>query len=141
MDQPHPAPDPAHGAGKLDRVAAQLDRVAAQLDRFAAQLVRRRGQAGRALGTATTASSASSVPGSRAARQSGKGISTGDFVEALAALLGPDAGGLSASTVARLAEVWADQHAHWLKRDLSAMEARAQLGNGIAENGGAIIPH
>ena len=49
-----------------------------------------------------------------------KGISTGDFAEALAALLGPDAGGLSASTVARLTEVWADQHAHWLKRDLSA---------------------
>ena len=34
-----------------------------------------------------------------------KGISTGDFAEALAALLGPDAGGLSASTVARLTEV------------------------------------
>ena len=49
-----------------------------------------------------------------------KGISTGDFAAALAALLGPDAGGLSASTVARLTEVWADQHAHWLKRDLSA---------------------
>ena len=49
-----------------------------------------------------------------------KGISTGDFAEALAALLGPDAGGLSASIVARLTEVWADEHAHWLKRDLSA---------------------
>ena len=49
-----------------------------------------------------------------------KGISTGDFAEALAALLGPDAGGLSASTVARLTEVWADEHTHWLKRDLSA---------------------
>ena len=49
-----------------------------------------------------------------------KGISTGDFAEALAALLGPDAGGLSASTVARLTEIWADEHAHWLKRDLSA---------------------
>ena len=35
-------------------------------------------------------------------------------------MLGPDAGGLSASTVARLTEVGADQHAHWLKRDLSA---------------------
>ena len=42
------------------------------------------------------------------------------LAEALAALLGPDAGGLSASTVARLTEVWADEHAHWLKRDLSA---------------------
>ena len=31
-----------------------------------------------------------------------KGISTGDFTEALAALLGPDAGGLSASSIARL---------------------------------------
>ena len=49
-----------------------------------------------------------------------KGISTGDFAEALAALLGSDAGGLSASTIARLTEVWADEHARWLKRDLSA---------------------
>ena len=49
-----------------------------------------------------------------------KGISTGDFTEALAALLGPDAGGLSASSIARLTEVWAGEHAHWLKRDLSA---------------------
>ncbi len=49
-----------------------------------------------------------------------KGISTGDFEEALAALLGPDAGGLSASTVARLKDAWADQHGRWLKRDLTA---------------------
>jgi putative transposase len=49
-----------------------------------------------------------------------KGISTGDFEEALTALLGPDAGGLSASTIARLKDVWADEHARWLKRDLSA---------------------
>ena len=49
-----------------------------------------------------------------------KGISTGDFAEALSALLGPNAGGLSASTITRLKEVWADEHARWLKRDLSA---------------------
>jgi transposase-like protein len=49
-----------------------------------------------------------------------KGVSTGDFAEALAALLGPDAGGLSASTVARLKDAWTDEHARWLKRDLSA---------------------
>ena len=60
------------------------------------------------------------LPGNLNVLLPGKGISTGDFAEALAALLGPDAGGLSASTVARLTEVWADQHAHWLKRDLSA---------------------
>jgi len=48
-----------------------------------------------------------------------KGISTGDFAEALSALLGSNAGGLSASTIGRLKEVWADEHARWLKRDLS----------------------
>ena len=49
-----------------------------------------------------------------------KGVSTGDFEEALAALLGKDAGGLSASTVARLKEAWSDEHARWRRRDLSA---------------------
>ncbi len=49
-----------------------------------------------------------------------KGISTGDFAEALAALLGPDAPGLSASTIARLKEIWIEEHARWQKRDLSA---------------------
>ena len=49
-----------------------------------------------------------------------KGISTGDFEEALAALLGKYAPGLSASTIARLKEVWLDEHEHWRKRDLSA---------------------
>jgi putative transposase len=49
-----------------------------------------------------------------------KGISTGDFDDALSALLGKDAAGLSASTVARLKEVWSDEHARWSKRDLSA---------------------
>ena len=49
-----------------------------------------------------------------------KGISTGDFEEALIALLGKDAGGLSASTISRLKEAWAEEHAHWSKRDLSA---------------------
>jgi putative transposase len=48
-----------------------------------------------------------------------KGISTGGFEEALAALLGKDAGGLSASTIARLRDVWANQHTRWQKRDLS----------------------
>jgi hypothetical protein len=38
------------------------------------------------------------------------GISTGDFEEALIALLGKDAGGLSASTIGRLKEVWSDEH-------------------------------
>ena len=49
-----------------------------------------------------------------------KGISTGDFEEALGALLGKDAGVLSASTIARLKEAWVDEHARWRDRDLSA---------------------
>ena len=49
-----------------------------------------------------------------------KGISTGDFSEALAALLGKDAPGLSASAISRLKEGWHDDHAAWSKRDLSA---------------------
>jgi len=49
-----------------------------------------------------------------------KGVSTGDFAEALMALLGKDAPGLSASTIARLKEAWSDEHARWEKRDLSA---------------------
>ena len=49
-----------------------------------------------------------------------KGISTGDFAEALLALLGNDAGGLSAATVSRLKEAWSAEHTRWSKRDLSA---------------------
>ena len=48
-----------------------------------------------------------------------KGISTGDFSEALAALLGPEAPGLSASTVVRLKDVWQREHEAWSKRSLA----------------------
>jgi transposase-like protein len=47
-----------------------------------------------------------------------KGISTGEFSEALTALLGPDAPGLSASTVVRLKEVWLVEYEAWSKRSL-----------------------
>jgi putative transposase len=48
-----------------------------------------------------------------------KGVSTGDFSEALAELLGPDAPGLSASTISRLKESWQTDLATWQARDLS----------------------
>ena len=48
-----------------------------------------------------------------------KGISTGDFSEALAALLGKDASGLSASAIGRLKDGWSGEYAAWQKRDLS----------------------
>ena len=49
-----------------------------------------------------------------------RGISSGDFSEALAALLGAQAPGLSASTIGRLKEVWQDEMERWQRRDLSA---------------------
>lgn len=49
-----------------------------------------------------------------------KGISTGDFQEALAALLGPNAAGLSSTTISRLKADWWDEYERWQKRDLSA---------------------
>jgi transposase-like protein len=51
-----------------------------------------------------------------------KGVSTGDFSEALAALLGPQAKGLSASTVTRLKEVWEQEYQDWNKRSLAGKE-------------------
>ena len=42
-----------------------------------------------------------------------KGVSTGEMSEALAVLVGQDAKGLSASTVARLKQVWAEEYRRW----------------------------
>lgn len=47
-----------------------------------------------------------------------KGVSTGDFNEALSALLGPNCPGLSASTVTRLKDIWTDEYKQWNGRDL-----------------------
>jgi putative transposase len=48
-----------------------------------------------------------------------KGVSTGDFSEALAAILGPDAKGLSATTITRLKGVWQQEYDGWNKRSLA----------------------
>jgi putative transposase len=48
-----------------------------------------------------------------------KGVSTGDFSEALQAILGPDAPNLSATTVTRLKAVWEQDHEVWSKRSLA----------------------
>jgi putative transposase len=47
-----------------------------------------------------------------------KGVSTGDFSEALAALLGVDAPGLSATTITRLKAAWEVEFEAWSKRSL-----------------------
>lgn len=48
-----------------------------------------------------------------------KGISTGEFSEALEAILGPNAAGLSATNIVRLKEGWVKDYESWAKRDLS----------------------
>ena len=48
-----------------------------------------------------------------------KGVSTGDFTDALQALLGPDAPGLSASNIVRLKACWQQEWAAWSKRSLA----------------------
>jgi transposase-like protein len=48
-----------------------------------------------------------------------KGVSTGDFSEALQALLGPDAPGLSPATLSRLKQGWQAELAQWQRRDLT----------------------
>jgi putative transposase len=50
-----------------------------------------------------------------------KGISTGGFTEALVALVGQDAPGLSASTISRLKTIWEDEYQQWQNRDLSGI--------------------
>jgi transposase-like protein len=49
-----------------------------------------------------------------------RGISTGDFQEALAALLGKDAPNLSPAVITRLTAEWQADYEAWQKRDLSA---------------------
>ena len=60
-----------------------------------------------------------------------KGISTGDFSEALAALLGKDAPGLSPTAIARLKDGWRDEYDAWQKRDLSAKRYAYAWADGI----------
>ncbi|MGO8609808.1 transposase, partial [Rhizobium johnstonii] len=49
-----------------------------------------------------------------------RGVSTGDFQEALSALLGKDAPNLSPSVISRLTAEWGIEYDRWQKRDLSA---------------------
>lgn len=48
-----------------------------------------------------------------------KGVSTGNFTEALEAILGPNAVGLSPTNIVRLKEGWTKEYEDWAKRDLS----------------------
>ena len=63
-----------------------------------------------------------------------KGISTGDFSEALQALLGPDAPGLSASTVTRLKATWEEDFRQWSQRSLAGRHYVYAWADGVHFN-------
>jgi len=63
-----------------------------------------------------------------------KGVSTGDFSEALAALLGPEAPGLSATTITRLKAVWQEELVAWQQRSLSGQRYVYVWADGIYFN-------
>ena len=63
-----------------------------------------------------------------------KGVSTGDFSEALQALVGPRAEGLSASTVTRLKQAWEQEYDDWSRRSLDAKEYVYVWADGIHFN-------
>jgi len=63
-----------------------------------------------------------------------KGISTGGFNEALGALLGPDAPGLSATTVTRLTAQWQAQYKDWNRRSLKGKRYVYVWADGIHFN-------
>jgi transposase-like protein len=63
-----------------------------------------------------------------------KGVSTGDYQEALAALLGDQAKGLSANTVSRLKQGWIDEHRAWSQRDLTERRYVYWWADGVYSN-------
>jgi transposase-like protein len=63
-----------------------------------------------------------------------KGISTGDFGEALQCLLGEDAKGLSSNVIVRLKEKWSKEHEVWNRRDLTDKQYAYVWVDGIHVN-------
>jgi transposase-like protein len=63
-----------------------------------------------------------------------KGVSTGNYQEALSALLGDQAKGLSANTVSRLKKQWEDEHTDWQKRDLADQRYVYWWADGVYSN-------
>ena len=63
-----------------------------------------------------------------------KGLSTGDFSEALEALLGTKAAGFSATTITRLLSVWQEEYKAWRKRSLEGKEYVYVWADGVYFN-------
>ena len=60
-----------------------------------------------------------------------RGLSTGDFSEALSVLLGAEAAGFSATTISRLLRVWQDEYQEWRKRSLEGKDYVYVWADGI----------
>src|SRR5262249_55767052 len=60
-----------------------------------------------------------------------RGVSTGDFQEVLAALLGKDAPNLSSAVISRLTAAWQADYDAWQKRDLSARRSVYVCADGV----------
>jgi len=63
-----------------------------------------------------------------------KGISTGDFSEALQAILGEHAAGLSPTNIVRLKQGWEQEYREWASRDLSGKQYVYWWADGIYFN-------
>ena len=63
-----------------------------------------------------------------------KGISTGDFSEALTALLGEKAAGLSATNIVRLKKIWEQDYQEWNSRSLAGKRYVYLWADGIYFN-------
>ena len=63
-----------------------------------------------------------------------KGLSTGDFNEALQALVGANAAGLSASTITRMIESWQEDYRQWKQRSLEGKEYVYLWADGVYFN-------
>ena len=63
-----------------------------------------------------------------------KGVSTGGFAEALQALVGPQAAGLSATTITRLMTAWQGEHKSWSRRSLEDKQYVYLWADGIHFN-------
>jgi putative transposase len=63
-----------------------------------------------------------------------RGLSTGDFEEALSALLGAEAAGFSPATITRLTSIWQEERESWQKRPLTGKEYIYVWADGVYFN-------
>ncbi len=63
-----------------------------------------------------------------------RGVSSGDFQEALSALVSEQTKGLSANNVSRLKARWLDEHKDWQRRNLSQKRYVCWWADGVSSN-------